>query len=134
MNKGGLPKDVRQQFKVVQDFIKQRDVDAARSQLLEIEMGSSFMLFHRMMAACAFIDKDYDLASSHIEQAIALKPEKQVLIADAIRIYKIKKDDQRTRELFQSFNISHSNSSSELLRVALAMKSLGQFQGAASVL
>lgn len=129
-----MSKEVRQQFKAVRDFIKQRDVDAARSNLLEIELGSSFMQFHRMMAACAFIEKDYDLASSHIEQALALEPDKQTVIADAIRIYKGKKDDRRTSELLHSFDISKADSSPELLRVALSMKSLGCYQEAASVL
>ncbi len=134
MTKAKLPKQVREQFRVARDLIKQRDVDAARTQLLEIELGSSFMLFHRMMAACAFIAKDYDLASSHIEQALALDPDKQPVIADAIRIYKTKKDDQRTRELFESFDISKASSGSELLRMALAMKSLSRFSDAASAL
>jgi len=128
------PAVTREQFRVARDLIKQRDVDAARTQLLEIELGSSFMLFHRMMAACAFIAKDYDLASSHIEQALALDPDKQPVIADAIRIYKTKKDDQRTRELFESFDISKASSGSELLRMALAMKSLSRFSDAASAL
>lgn len=134
MTKAKLPKQVREQFRVARDFIKQRDVDAARTQLLEIELGSSFMLFHRMMAACAFIAKDYDLASSHIEQALALEPDKQPVIADAIRIYKTKKDDRRATELFDSFDIGKASSGSELLRMALAMKSLNRFSDAASAL
>jgi len=134
MKKGQLPVEARQQFKAAQEAIKRRDIDAARSLLLGIELGSSFMLFHRMMAACAYIDKDYDLASSHIEQAIALMPGKQVLLADAIRIYISKNDQVRCSQLFQSFNISQSDSSQELLRVALAMKSLGHFKDAATVL
>jgi len=134
MTKGKLPKQSREQFKAARDFIKQRNVDAARTQLLEIELGTSFMLFHRMMAACAFIAKDYDLASSHIEHALALEPDKQPVIADAIRIYKTKKDDRRTRELFESFDISKTSSGSELLRMALAMKSLSRFSEALSAL
>lgn len=129
-----MSKEARKQFKVAWDFIKQRNVDSARSHLLEIELGSSLMLFHRMMAACAFIDKDYDLASAHIEQAIALAPDKQVLIADAIRIYKIKKDDRRTNELLHSFNISNANSSSELLRIAMAMGMFSRYKEAATAL
>lgn len=134
MVKGKIPKEARQQFKAALDFIKQRDVNAARSQLLEIELGSSLMMFHRMMAGCAFIDEDYDLASAHIEQAIALEPKKQSIIADAIRIYKRKKDNRRASELFHSFNIANANSSSELFRVSMAMKSLGYDKEAASVL
>lgn len=134
MPKAKLPKEARQQFKVALDFIKQRDVNAARSQLLEIELGSSLMLFHRMMAGCAFIDEDYDLASAHIEQAIALEPTKQSIIADAIRIYKAKNDDRRALELCHSFSIADANSSSELLRISMAMKSLGKDKEAASVL
>jgi len=128
------PKRAREQFKVARDLIKQRKVDAARTQLLEIELGSSFTLFHRMMAVCAFIAKDYDLASSHIEQALSLEPGKQPVIAEAIRVYRAKKDDHRTRELFELFDISKASSGSELLRMALAMKSLSQFNEAVPAL
>lgn len=134
MGKATLPKEARLKFKAARDFIKQRDVDAARAELLGIELGSSFTLFHRLLAACAFIAKDYDLASSHIEQAISLDPDKQVLIADAIRIYQAKGDQARVSQLFQSFNIDQTDSSSELLRVALAMKSLSHYREAAIVL
>lgn len=134
MKASQLPVEVRQQFKSAQEALQKRDVDTARSLLLAVELGSSFMLFHRMMAACAFIEKDYDLASSHIEQAISLMPDKQILIADAIRIYSVKKDDRRTEELFQSFDVSHTDSGQDLLRVAMAMKLLGHFKEASEVL
>lgn len=128
MAKSVFPKEARLRFKAARDFIKQRDVDLARSELLAIELGSSFSLFHRLMAACAFIEKDYDLASSHIEQALALDPEKQVLIADAIRVYQAKKNNARVAELAASFNIDKSDSSAELLRMALALKSISSHQ------
>lgn len=134
MAKSTLPKEARLKFKAARDFIKQRDVAAARTELLSIELGSSFMLFHRLLAACAFIVKDYDLASSHIEQAVALDPDKQVLIADAIRIYQAKGDDAKVSQLCQSFNIDKSDSSAELLRMALALKSLSNYREALAIL
>lgn len=134
MGKANLPKEARLKFKAARDFIKQRDVDAARAELLGIELGSSFSLFHRMLAACAYISKDYELACSHIEQAMALDPDKQVLIADAIRIYKTKGDEVRTSQLFESFNLDKTDSAAELLRVALAMKSLLRYSEAAVAL
>lgn len=129
-----LSSQARQQFRDAKELIKQRDVDAARVKLLDIEHGSSLMLFHRMMAICAFIEKDFGLASAHIEQAIGLEPEKQSLIADAIRIYKSINDDRRANELFRAFNIDKADSSSELLRMAMAMKSLGHYDDAIPVL
>ena len=134
MAKPALPKEARLKFKAARDFIKERDVISARGELLGIELGSSFSLFHRMLAACAYISKDYDLASSHIDQAIALDPDKQVLIADAIRIYKTKGDQVRTSQLFNSFNLDKTDSAAELLRVALAMKSLLRYSEAAVAL
>lgn len=130
MAKLNLPKEARLKFKAARDFIKQRDVSAARAELLGIELGSSYSLFHRMLAACAFIAKDFDLAVSHIEQSIALDPDKQVLIADAIRIYQAKGDKVRSNQLLQSFNLDKTDSSSELLRVALAMKALSHYREA----
>lgn len=126
--------NVRQQFKVAKEHIQRRDIEAARSKLLEIELGSSYMMFHRMLAGCAFLEKDYELASSHIEKAISLSPDKQVLIADAIRIYKARGDKARMRELCASFNIAKSESGSELYRVAMAIKLLGDFDGAVEAL
>jgi tetratricopeptide (TPR) repeat protein len=134
MAKTALPKEARLKFKAARDFIKERDVVSARAELLGIELGSSFTLFHRMLAACAYISKDYELACSHIEQAMALDPDKQVLIADAIRIYKTKGDEVRTSQLFESFNLDKTDSAAELLRVALAMKSLLRYSEAAVAL
>ena len=134
MGQQAFPKEARLRFKAARDFIKDKDVPSARAELLGIELGSSFSLFHRMLAACAFIDKDFDLATSHIEQAIALDPDKQVLIADAIRIYKTKGDEAKTLQLLQSFDLDKTDSSSELLRMALAMKSLSRYQEAAVAL
>ena len=91
-------------------------------------------LFHRLLAACAFIDKDHDLAASHIEQALALDTDKQVLIADAIRVYQAKGDQSRASELCNSFNLDKSNSSSELLRMATAMKALSRYSDAIAAL
>ena len=129
-----LPQHVREQFKDARELLKKRDVGSARAKLLEIDLGSSYVLFHRMMAACAFIEKDYDLAASYIEQAIAIEPDKQPTIADAIRIYKLKKDEKRALELLKSFDISKSDSGSELLRVSLAMKSVGKYTDASYAL
>lgn len=134
MAKIKLPREAREKFKSARDFIKQREVDAARAVLLEIELGSSFMLFHRLMAAGAFIEKDYDLASSHIEQAIALEPASQVLIADAIRIYKANNNNQRTSELLNLIDTDKSESSAELLKVALVLKPLEKYLEASEFL
>lgn len=134
VTKAKMPKHVREQFRAARDLIRERNVDDARTKLLEIELGSSFVLFHRMMAACAFIAKDYDLASSHIEQALSLEPDKQPVIADAIRIYKTKEDIRRATELFEAFDINKASSGPELLRMALAMKSIGRFNEAATAL
>ena len=92
MDKPSISKESRLKFKKARDYIKERDIASARSELISIDLGSSFPLFHRLLAACAFIDKDHDLAASHIEQALALDTDKQVLIADAIRVYQAKGD------------------------------------------
>ena len=129
-----LPKPIREKLRIARDLIKKREVDAARTQLLEIEQGSSYGVFHRMMAACAFIAKDYDLTSAHIEQALALEPDNQAVIAEAILIYKKQKKIRRARELFESFDLNKASSGQDLYRMALAMKSLGQYTEAATVL
>ena len=134
MAKLKLPKDSREKFKSARDFIQARDVESARSRLLEVELGSSFSLFHRLMAACAYIDNDFELACSHIEQAIALDPDKQVLIADAIRIYRTQGDDKRAKDLLESFNLEKTQTSSELMRIAQAYKSYQCYQDAATAL
>ena len=134
MPKNSIPKEARLKFKSARELIKQRNISQARAELLGIELGSSFTLFHRLLAACAFIDKDYELSASHIEQALALDTEKQVLIADAIRIYKSKGDTERALQLFHSFNLEKSESSSELLRAALSMKALSKYPEAALAL
>ena len=134
MAKLNLPKEARLKFKAARDFIKERDVSAARAELLKIELGSSYSLFHRMLAACALIAKDFDLAVSHIEQSIALDPDKQVLIADAIRIYQAKGDKDRSNQWSKSFDLNKTESSSELLRVALALKSLSNYSDAKAAL
>ena len=128
MDKPSISKESRLKFKKARDYIKERDIASARSELITIDLGSSFPLFHRLLAACAFIDKDHDLAASHIEQALALDTDKQVLIADAIRIYQAKGDNVRSNQLLQSFNLDKTESSSELLRVALAMKALSHYR------
>lgn len=130
MAKDKLSKDSREKFKAARDYIKIRDVESARSQLLAIELGSSLTLFHRMMAACAYIEKEYDLAASHIEQSMALDPNKQVLIADAIRIYRSKRDEKRTSSLLDQFNLDNTESSAELMRIALSMKMYQRFDDA----
>ena len=134
MTKVKMPKEARRQFKLVKDHIKQRDVNAARTELLQIELGPSFAPFHRLMAACAFIDKDYALSASHIEQALSLEPHKQVLISDAVRIYRAKKDDMRINQLLNSLDLNHAESAAELLRMALAYKSSGRYDDASLAL
>ena len=131
MAKPKLSKDCRDKFKEAKKYILNRDVESARSQLLEVELGSSYPLFHRLMAACAYIDKEYDLATSHIEQAIALDPDKQVLIADAIRIYRSQGDDIRARGLLERFNLDKAEASSELMRIAQAYKSYQRYEDSA---
>ena len=134
MDKPSISKESRLKFKKARDYIKERDIASARSELISVELGSSFPLFHRLLAACAFIDKDHDLAASHIEQALALDTDKQVLIADAIRVYQAKGDQSRASELCNSFNLDKSNSSSELLRMATAMKALSRYSDAIAAL
>lgn len=134
MTKVKIPKEARRQFKLAKDHIKLRDVKAARTELLQIELGPSFTPFHRLMAACAFIDKDYELSASHIEQALALEPHKQVLISDAVRIYRSKKDEKRINQLLNSLDLNHAESAAELLRMALAYKSFGRYDEASLAL
>ena len=131
MAKPKLSKDCRDKFKEAKKYILNRDVESARSQLLAVELGSSYPLFHRLMAACAYIDKEYDLATSHIEQAIALDPDKQVLIADAIRIYRSQGDDIRAKRLLERFNLDKAEASSELMRIAQAYKSYQRYEDSA---
>ena len=127
MAKSNVSKESRVKLKRARDFVKERDIASARAELLEIEMGSSLPIFHRLLAACAYIDKDYDLAASHMEQAISLDPAKQVTIADAIRVYQKKGDLARASQLCDSFDLDKATSSSDLLRIALAMKALSKY-------
>lgn len=127
-----LPRDAKQCLRAAMSCLKQRDAKGARQNLLKIEFGNTLAPFHRLMAAAAVLDDDFNLAQSHLEQAISIDPASQALRAECAIISRRVNEPERSEELLDSINLNSCMTVADFIRCGNAFLACDRFHMAAA--